>query len=313
MFSEQRIRAWLYYLSVSIFIIGLPIILTFALGLKFNQKTLKLTPTGLISIRTQPEGASIYLDGKLLNDKTPATLHELLPGTYNLRLELEGRFIWIGQAPVFARQVTLLEKIILFPLRPHIKQINKENLDAFWMDEEKKAIYFVFEGQASIFRSDLEGLHPEKIGQFIKLSPWPLKWKFSADRQKVLYFNQRQIGVTLSNAQNSSAGDSFVIDYRLGLIKEAFWHSDNYHIIVVSNKNIAVLEAGPAAQVIELVALNSANTEAHYDSGQDALYFNDWQKAEDGNTYNNLYRLDLNPKASIFQELKKLRTNGKTQ
>jgi len=313
MFTGQRIRALLYYLSVSTFIIGLPLILTFALGLKFNQKTFKLTPTGLISIRTQPEGASIYLDGKLLNDKTPATLHELIPGTYNLRLELEGRFIWLGQAQVFPRQVTLLGKIILFPLRPHIKQISKENLGAFWMDEERKTIYFILDGQSSIFRSDLEGLRPEKIAQFIPISPRPIKWKFSNDRQKILYFNQRQIGATLFNAQNPSADDSFVIDYHLGRINDVFWHSDNYHIIVVSNKNIAVLEASPASQVIELVALNSAESGAYYEPGQDTLYFNDWQRAEDGNTYNNLYRLDLNPKASIFQELKKLRANGKTQ
>ena len=117
MFSEQRIRALLYYLSGSIFIIGLPLILTFALGLKFNQKTLKFTPTGLISIRTQPEGASIYLDGKLLNDKTPATLRELIPATYNLRLELEGRFPWTGQAQVFARHL--------------IRQINRTVFSSF--------------------------------------------------------------------------------------------------------------------------------------------------------------------------------------
>lgn len=313
MFSEQRIRALLYYLSVSIFIIGLPLILTFALGLKFNQKTLKLTPTGLISIRTQPEGASIYLDGKLLNDKTPATLHELIPATYNLRLELEGRFAWIGQAQVFPRQATLLEKIILFPLRPHIKQVNKENLDAFWVDEDKKIIYYVDGGQLNILRSDLEGLHLEKLAQFIRVNPQPLKWKLSADRKKVLYFNQRRIGVALLDAQNRSGDDSFVIEYNPGLISDAFWHSDNYHIIVISSKNIAVLEAKPSSQVVELVALNSAAANGYYDNGQDILYFNDWQKAEDGNTYNNLYRLDLNPKASIFQELRKLRTNEKTQ
>ncbi len=117
MLTEQKVRAFLFYLSVFIFLAGLPFILPFALGYKFDRRNFKFSKTGLIVIKTQPQGASIYFDKKLINDKTPATLNELLPGTYNMRLELERYYPWHDDINVEAGKVTRLEKVILFPLR----------------------------------------------------------------------------------------------------------------------------------------------------------------------------------------------------
>jgi len=65
MLNEQRIRAILFYLSVVIFLMGLPFILSFALGYNFDRRTFKFTKTGLLVLKTQPSGASVYLDEKL--------------------------------------------------------------------------------------------------------------------------------------------------------------------------------------------------------------------------------------------------------
>ena len=88
MLNFQRIRSSLFYLSVFLFFTGLPFIIAFSLGYKFNPHTLKFSKTGLIYVKTQPEGAKIYLNGKLIPDKSPATIHELVPAVYKVALEL---------------------------------------------------------------------------------------------------------------------------------------------------------------------------------------------------------------------------------
>ncbi|MCX5701222.1 MAG: PEGA domain-containing protein, partial [Candidatus Omnitrophica bacterium] len=142
MFSEQRIRAFLFYLCLAVFFAGLPSILSFALGYKFDPSTFKFTKTGIISIKTQPEGVDVYLNGKLFSEKTPATINELIPGTYSLRLESERYYPWVSQVKVEARKVVRLEKIILFPKRTHIKQLNQEEVSSFWLDTQNSRIYY---------------------------------------------------------------------------------------------------------------------------------------------------------------------------
>jgi len=142
MHREQKIRAFLFYLSLLIFFTCLPFILFFALEYKFNPRTFRFAKAGLVALKTQPQGAAIYFENKLLNEKTPATLNELLPGRYNLRLELENYYPWAGVVEVEAGKVTRLEKIILFALRPNIKELSKNKISSFWVDKEDIRIYY---------------------------------------------------------------------------------------------------------------------------------------------------------------------------
>lgn len=308
--NEQRIRGFLFYLSVFIFLIGLPFILSFSLGYKFNRRTLKFTKTGLIALKTQPPGASVYLDDKLLNIKTPATVSELLPGRHQLRLELEKHYPWSNEVNVNAGGVMRLEKIILFPLRPNIRQINKERLSSFWVDEEQGVIYYVNSEDDGVYESDLEGESSERIADFLPLHPPAVKWKLSPDKEKLLYFNVHQIGMAYLQPQNNPYLDPpFILNYPTDRIIDVSWHSDSYHLILVGRKSIDVLEAGPDAQPLSLVNLNKRNTSSFYDVRSDTLYFLDSEKAEDGNFYDNLYKLDLSARTFLWQDLIKPRSS----
>ena len=190
MFNEQRIRAFLFYLSLVVFFAGLPPILSFALGYKFNPATFKFTKTGIISIKTQPEGVNVYLNGKLFPEKTPATINELLPGQYSLKLEMDYYYPWVSQVKVEARKVVRLEKIILFPKRTYIKQLNQERIASFWLDKENKKIYYFNPEENILYVSDLNGEKFEEIGSLPEgFSSPPKEIKVSLDREKILIFN----------------------------------------------------------------------------------------------------------------------------
>jgi len=307
--KSQRIRAALYYFSVLVFFIGLPFILSDALGYKFNRRTLKFTKTGLVVLKTQPPGANIYLDKTLLNEKTPATINELLPGKYNLELELEGHYPYATVVEVKEGKVCRLEKIILFPLRAEVKKLNKDVIDDFFIDESKEKIYYIRNEDNSIYRSDLDGSHFESISNYLPILPPPKKWKISPDKEKLLYFNSHQIGIVMLEPDKESLSANevmFVIQYPYGNINEVFWHSDSFHLILVTQIKIEIQEARPDATVVPAVILSKRNADSFYDPRSDTLYFLDSQKAGDGKLYDNVYKLDLSEKIYPLQELMKM-------
>ncbi len=305
MFTEQRIRAVLFYLSVCAFFAGIPFILSFALGYKFDRRTFKFTKTGLIVLKTQPSGANVYLDKRLLNQATPLTLSELLPGKYLLDLELEGHYPYQVEATVEAEKVTRLEKIILFPLRPDVKQLNKEPVSSFIAEEAGDVIYYISYRDNVIYKSDLEGGHFQAVADFLPILPLPKKWQFSVDKEKLLYFNAHQIGIIYLEPERYApiTEPAFIINYPAGSINDVFWHSDSYHIILVSDSKIEILEAKPDSNAVVLMNLNKKNAYSFYDLRTDTLYFLDSQRAADGRLYDNVYKLELSPRSFPFQEL----------
>lgn len=314
MSNEQRIRGVLFYLSLATFFIGLPFILSFALGYKFNPRTFKFTKTGLISIKTHPQGARIYLDSKLLDEKTPASIQELLPGPYNVRLELEDHYFWATQVNVEPRKVVRLEKVILFPVRPNIKQINQGAIVSFYVDKEKGRIYYLNQSENAFFVSDMEGEKFEKLSSMPEGFSYPLReMKISPDKEKIVLFNDHQVCVVyLDPKKNLLYGQvPLVLNYPNYRITHLFWHSNSYHLIVITDKNIAIIESASKINPINLVNLNKMASGLFYDIDKDMLYFRDLQRGADGLNYENVYKLEINNKNSVLSNIIKPSQNEK--
>jgi len=298
----QRARSFLFYLSLFLFFSGLPFILSFALGYKFNPHTLKFVKTGLIYIKTQPEGAKIYLNGKLISEKSPASIQELIPGVYKITLELAQYYTWKSEVDVEAGKISRIDKVILFPLRPNLQQLNQERFSSFRVDIEKGLLYYLDQENMIVYRSNLEGSNfediaslPDKFGQING-------WEVSTDKSKLFVFGPHQIGVIFFDTCNDyEYPDSpILLDYPQEKIIKVFWHSDSYHLIVLTNKHVAVIESRPQARPVNLVELNREATEVFYDNKRQVLYFSDNQKSPDGSFYNNLYKLELSPELYTF-------------
>ncbi len=88
-----------------------------AKGYTFSPKTGKIQGTGILSITSLPEGASIYLDDHLTT-ATNATI-SLSPNKYKVRVVKEGTIPWEREVDVQEGLVTDL-KITLFPAIPTI-------------------------------------------------------------------------------------------------------------------------------------------------------------------------------------------------
>jgi len=298
MSAHTRTRAFLFYMSVAVFFTTLPAILSYSLGFKFDARTLTFYRTGLIALKSQPEGADVYLDGKPLNDRTPVTINELSPGAYQVEVRLKGYYPWSAKINVASARVANFERITLFPLRPEIKQLNKEKLTAFYVDQGKDRIYYFDQERSEIYVSDVEGNNQEKVGDMCKLDAAPLQCKVSPARKKIAYYNQRQVGISYLYAENDRREREApcMVEVRDDLLREVFWHSNDHYLILVTDKKIEARELRPDASPMVLVVLNRKDARVFYDAPTDTLYFQDAERAADGRMYDNVYALELKQK-----------------
>jgi hypothetical protein len=98
----------------------------YAAGYRLNKNGFSIQRTGMFIIDSKPKGAKIFIDGKpqetlassLFNKNdfiaTPAKIKNLLPGEYNLRLELDGYWSWQKKLTVNPGASTFAENIYLF-------------------------------------------------------------------------------------------------------------------------------------------------------------------------------------------------------
>jgi hypothetical protein len=309
MSTEQKIRAFLFYLAVCIFFLGLPFLLASSLGYKFNPHTLRFARAGLLVVKTSPPGASVFINGTLFSEKTPTSINEVLPGTYTIRVFLEGYYPWSNEVSVEAGGVTRLEKIVLFSIRPDIKQLNKHRFLSYWVDPSKKFFYYLSAEDNGLYRTTMEGEHAEWVAIFPAGVTLPAEWLFAPDGEKVLCFNPHQIAVVYFDTAENGAyrNQSFIFNYPKQTIQRAFWYSDSYHVVVVTDQKIEVIEAAAESVGVLIEPLTKKDNTAFYDSDSDVLYFVDTQKAADGKYYDNLYKIDLGKKYSLLQNMMRLK------
>jgi len=311
--KDQKIRAALFYLCVAVFFTGLPCILSFTLGYKFDPGKFKFTMTGLISLKTSPAGATVFLNGKQLSDKTPCSINELLPGKYLVELKLAGYYSYAADAEVSASNVTRMEKILLFPLLSDVQQLNKEPVSWFWMEDGKGSMFYADQATRTLFRSDLQGEHFEPLAAFIPIDPPAKAWKFSQDRHMLLYFNQHSVGVICLEPESGIGRQAFLLDYAGKEIRDVFWYSDNYHAIIVDGSTIGMIETRAGVQPFTLVTMHSNAGGVFYEPEQDAIFYQDTQQGADGKPYQNVYRLEIGKKLYPFRDFMRSKPNERVR
>ncbi len=112
----QKIKLFLQTFLTIILIIGI----TTALYLytsgyrleKGEEETIDLTQTGMVSAKSIPEGASVYLDDEL-RTATNDTISGIDPGTHKLRIVKKGFVEWEKDIEIFAELVTDITAVMV--------------------------------------------------------------------------------------------------------------------------------------------------------------------------------------------------------
>ncbi|MCX5701964.1 MAG: PEGA domain-containing protein, partial [Candidatus Omnitrophica bacterium] len=313
-----RIRAILFYLSLILFFILVPVILLYSFGYKLDVNRLRIIKTGLIYLKSIPDGAKVYLDGRHINNTTPVSIEGLMPGEYKLFLELENYYTWYQKILVESGKSTVLDRIILFPKKQHLDKINISDVDDFYVfPADKDYAYCISENNKSIFRIKLSPKEKEKelVCNQLQLTDNIQDLSLSPDKKKITYFYNNRLDVVYlfrekDDYQQLENSNFFIItDHR---IINAFWYSDSEHIVIVTDKNIKIYELASKGKenIVTVLNINDKHPKVFYDVTEDVMYITDIQEGSDGKLYRGLYRLDLS-KRFLFDFIKDIEENIK--
>ncbi|MCF7907463.1 MAG: PEGA domain-containing protein [Candidatus Omnitrophica bacterium] len=111
----QLARKILFYFFVLAYLVLCPLLIFYSLGYIYQPKKKDISQTGLIHLVSIPAGAQVYLDGRRFKDKTPATISELNPGSYRVKLRLKNRRPWVHEVTVKAGKSAAFKNILLLP------------------------------------------------------------------------------------------------------------------------------------------------------------------------------------------------------
>jgi len=136
-FSRRLFTAWLPCFSMSVFSKhrSLVAVLTFiflsavtavvilwATGYRPDPENGGFTKTGMVAVKSSPEGAKIYLDGKLVA-VTDDSLAGIAPGEHQLKVTKEGYVSWNKTITVYEELVTDVD-VLLVPISTRIEPLS---------------------------------------------------------------------------------------------------------------------------------------------------------------------------------------------
>ncbi|MDD3905950.1 MAG: PEGA domain-containing protein [Candidatus Omnitrophica bacterium] len=298
--SDKIKRAIAFYVSVLLFFITLPILLSYSLGYRIEYKAMKVYKTGIIFINTKPSGASVYINDELLDGVTPTQVEDLKPGSYRVKVNKDGFYPWGEELIVRPNMVTKADSIILFPVMQEMNRISGYPAEDFAVSERGYIYYFTGSG---LFRSDTGGVGFKKLSSF---SDWPkkiIKKRFSPDGDKILLFNEKNIVVVYLAHDKDLMKDAEAARVENILISEepildVFWYTGSGYIIAVTEKYINVLElrGGGKRNIATLYKFAAKPQSVSYDPANGTLYFMDRASGDSAKGGAFLYRLDLRQK-----------------
>lgn len=112
----------LLFLVITLLVVGIfgTAASLYARGYRFNFKTLKFTPSGLLVIKSEPTGAQIFVNGDL-KSASDATI-SLAPNTYDISVRKDGYLTW-NKRMVIEKEVVTEAQISLFRSAPSLTPV----------------------------------------------------------------------------------------------------------------------------------------------------------------------------------------------
>ena len=125
------LRKILFYFFLVLYLVLCPMIILYAFGYIFAPKAEEgFVKTGLIHLGTLPEYASISIGNRRYVEKTPATIRNLLAGSYDVKVSLKGYRPWMRKVTVESGKAVHFDKVLLLPQPLKVRQLLSRSLES---------------------------------------------------------------------------------------------------------------------------------------------------------------------------------------
>src|SRR3989344_7057854 len=125
----------------------------YARGYRFNLKTQKFLPNGILVIKSEPDGASVFINGEL-KTATNANI-SIPPGTYDIVVKKEAFFPWSKRLTI-EKEIVTQATVSLFKTAPSLSPVTFSGAENPLQSEDRSKIAYI-DGQG-LWVSDITSL-----------------------------------------------------------------------------------------------------------------------------------------------------------
>ena len=137
-------------LFIFLFLVGATaIVVIFGKGYRFgfDKSKIQLAGTGLLVAKSNPDGASVFVNGHLTT-ATDNTIN-LFPGEYAIRIYKEGYFPWEKKIKI-QQEVVAQADALLFPTAPKLESITASGVENPTIDPSQTRLAFTVASQSAL-------------------------------------------------------------------------------------------------------------------------------------------------------------------
>ena len=192
---NTRKRRIILCLVILFFILITPVIILYSLGYSFDWQEKEIVLTGGLYIKSVPKKATVYINNKPKKE-TPVFIKRLVPKYYQIKVSKEDFHEWNKKLKIESKLVTEIKDIVLIPITPEIKVINKEIPNNFSLKEyiaseipATNDIFYIQKQSYILYKTNKTNSFQEQIN----LTPLPEDQEY-----EIIVSNDQQIAV-LSN------------------------------------------------------------------------------------------------------------------
>lgn len=170
-----------FILAVITFLVVAPVIVMYASGLRFNPVSRSVERVGALTVDSQPNGATVSLNGQPTKNQTPASFNTMVPDTYTVVVSKAGFYPWNRTVKVKSKEAVRLGMITLAK-KPIISQpLTGVAAQQLWPSPDGTMLAVSSPGTLSIFPVRL----PEEV-QTSRFTETPTMVGWSSDNKRLV-------------------------------------------------------------------------------------------------------------------------------
>lgn len=150
-----KIRVLILFITAVIVVLGSYLLSLYARGYRLDGKNLKVKPSGLLVIKSNPEGAQIFVNQE--QKGATNTNLSLEPGTYDITVKKEGYTAWQKRITIKKEEVTDIDAH-LFRIAPSLSAITLNTAINPSASPDGTKIAFVVPATIDNIKEEKEGL-----------------------------------------------------------------------------------------------------------------------------------------------------------
>ena len=192
----------------------------FAKGYTFSPKERRIVGTGIINITSEPDAASVFIDGHLTT-ATNATVSSLSPKNYTVRVVKEGFIPWEKSLQVKEGVVTEV-KLTLFPAIPTIYPLTFTSVVSPSLSPDGSKLAYVVPAKVG----DATALKKAGVWVWTMVRNQPIAFARSSEPHQIASNtttdfskavlkwspDSKQVLATIDNEQSSSSSNNYLLE-----------------------------------------------------------------------------------------------------